>query len=192
MIIMINELEQESKRRFIKLTGGVLTGTLVATSGLFSSMAPARKWSLPLTVLSNNVAETILMATRHIFPHKKLEDAVYALVVKDLDDAAAKDQAVKKILTDGVALLNKKSNNNKWLSESYQVQNKIILSIVESDFFEKIRGTSIVSLYNNDMAWAHFGYEGSSFEKGGYINRGFQDLNWLPEPPHSASPIKLQ
>jgi len=36
---MINELEQESKRRFIKLTGGVLTGTLVATSGLFSSMA---------------------------------------------------------------------------------------------------------------------------------------------------------
>jgi hypothetical protein len=42
------------------------------------------------------------------------------------------------------------------------------------------------------MAWAHFGYEGSSFEKGGYINRGFQDLNWLPEPPHSASPIKLQ
>ena len=26
------------------------------------------------------------------------------------------------------------------------------------------------------------GYEGASFDKGGYINRGFNDLDWLPEP----------
>ena len=187
---MINKLEQESKRKFIKLSGGMITGTLIATSGLFSCMAPARRWSLPLTSLSNNVAESILMTTRHIFPHKKLEDAVYALVVKDLDKAAAKDPAVKKLLTDGVAMLNKKSKNNNWLLDNYQDQNTIVLSMVDSDFFEKIRGTSIVSLYNNDMAWAHFGYEGASFEEGGYINRGFQDLNWLPEPPLSASPAR--
>jgi hypothetical protein len=30
--------------------------------------------------------------------------------------------------------------------------------------------------------WAALGYEGSSYDKGGYINRGFNDLNWLPEP----------
>lgn len=185
---MINK-QQESKRNFIKLSGGVLTGTLIASSGLFSLMAPARSWSLPLVALSNNVAKTILMVTRHIFPHKNLEDAVYALVVKDLDKAAAKDPEVKKLLIDGVTMLNKKAKGD-WLSNSYQDQNIIILSIAGSDFFEKIRGTSIVSLYNNDMAWAHFGYEGASFDKGGYINRGFQDLNWLTEPPLSASPAK--
>ena len=27
--------------------------------------------------------------------------------------------------------------------------------------------------------YAIFGYEGSSFEKGGYINRGFNDINWI-------------
>jgi len=189
---MINKLEQESKRKFIKLSGGMLTGTLIATSGLFSCMAPTRRWSLPLTSLPDNVAESILMTTRHIFPHAKLEDAVYALVVKDLDNSAAKDPAVKKVLIDGVAMLNKKSKNNNWLLENHQDQYTIVLSMVGSDFFEKIRGTSIVSLYNNDMAWAHFGYEGSSFEKGGYINRGFQDLNWLPEPPHSISPQKYK
>ena len=26
------------------------------------------------------------------------------------------------------------------------------------------------------------GYEGSSFEQGGYLHRGFNDLDWLPEP----------
>jgi hypothetical protein len=184
---MINE--QQSKRNFIKLSGGMLTGTLIATSGLFSLMAPSRSWSLSLTTLPNNVAEAILMATRHIFPHKNLENAVYALVVKDLDSAATNDPAVKKLLVDGVDTLNQKAKG-EWLSAKPQDQNKIILSMVDSDFFEKIRGTSIVSLYNNDMAWAHFGYEGASFEQGGYLNRGFQDLDWLPEPPKNVSPAK--
>jgi hypothetical protein len=51
-----------------------------------------------------------------------------------------------------------------------------------------VRGQCISSLYNNDMAFAHFGYPGPSWEKGGYINRGFNDLKWLPDPPAAASP----
>jgi len=27
--------------------------------------------------------------------------------------------------------------------------------------------------------WPIFGYEGASFEYGGYIDRGFNDINWL-------------
>jgi len=26
--------------------------------------------------------------------------------------------------------------------------------------------------------WSKFGYEGSSWEQGGYINRGFNDVTW--------------
>ena len=51
-----------------------------------------------------------------------------------------------------------------------------------------MRGQCITSLYNNEMAFAHFGYPGASSDKGGYINRGFNDLKWLPDPPASASP----
>lgn len=67
----------------------------------------------------------------------------------------------------------------------------IIQRLADTDFFQKIRSTAVVSLYNNDMAWAHFGYEGSSVEKGGYFDRGFQDLDWLPETPAEASPPKV-
>jgi hypothetical protein len=42
-------------------------------------------------------------------------------------------------------------------------------------------------LYSNPIAWAHFGYEGEAFSKGGYLLRGFNDLKWLPEVPTAAS-----
>ena len=37
----------------------------------------------------------------------------------------------------------------------------------------------VVSLYNQKAVWPKFGYEGSSADKGGYINRGFDDIDWL-------------
>ena len=45
--------------------------------------------------------------------------------------------------------------------------------------FQKMRGDLLVSLYNNKEIWPKFGYEGSSAEHGGYINRGFNDIDWL-------------
>ena len=46
--------------------------------------------------------------------------------------------------------------------------------------------TAVVSLYDNDMAFAHFGYPGRKGDPG-YIHRGFNDLHWLPDPPDGAS-----
>ena len=40
----------------------------------------------------------------------------------------------------------------------------------------------MVTLYNDKEVWDVLGYEGASFDKGGYVNRGFNDLDWLPEP----------
>ncbi len=56
------------------------------------------------------------------------------------------------------------------------------------DFFNTVRGQCVTSLYDNEMAFAVFGYEGSAWEKGGYLLRGFQDLKWLPAPSAQASP----
>ena len=48
-----------------------------------------------------------------------------------------------------------------------------------ADFFHKVYSTTIVSLYNQPEVWPKFGYEGPSSAKGGYLHRGFNDLNWL-------------
>jgi len=57
----------------------------------------------------------------------------------------------------------------------------LLQGIEQSDFFQKIRSDLIASLYNQKEVWPKFGYEGSSAEHGGYINRGFADIDWLPK-----------
>ena len=49
-------------------------------------------------------------------------------------------------------------------------------------FFATVRPMALFGLYGNKAVWPRFGYQGSSWEYGGYIDRGFDDLDWLPEP----------
>ncbi|HDL17353.1 MAG TPA: Twin-arginine translocation pathway signal, partial [Rhizobiales bacterium] len=44
---------------------------------------------------------------------------------------------------------------------------------------QKIRGGLVTGLYNRKDVWAKLGYEGESASKGGYIDRGFDDIDWL-------------
>jgi len=164
-------------------------GTLMATGGTLASLAPSRTWALTMNALTDAEGDKLLKVTRAIFPHDTLDDAVYALVVKDLDGAAANDADVAKLLRAGLAELDVRASGS-WAGLDYLARENIVIKMAGTDFFEKIRGTSVVSLYNNEMAWAHFGYEGSSYEMGGYFDRGFQDLNWLPDPDAAASPAK--
>jgi len=178
-----------SRRQFLKTSNSVLLGTLAVSSGVITTLAPSQSWALPLKAFTESEAAGILKVTRGIFPHDTLDDAVYALVVKDLDAAAAKDEKVGKLLRDGLKELDKKANGD-WASLDYLQRENLVIKMAHTAFFEKIRSTSVVSLYNNEMAWAHFGYEGPSYQLGGYFDRGFQDLEWLPNPSADASPAK--
>ena len=178
-----------TRRRFLKTGSGVLMGTLMATGGTLAALAPSRTWALTMSALTDAEGDKLLKVTRAIFPHDTLDDAVYALVVKDLDAAAAGDANVAKLLRAGLQDLDQRVSGD-WASLDYLARENIVIKMAGTDFFEKIRGTSVVSLYNNVMAWAHFGYEGASYDKGGYFDRGFQDLNWLPDPDTNASPAK--
>lgn len=189
VLVEIDASAAVSRRKFLKAGSGVLMGTLVASSGILAALAPSQVWALSLKSLSDSEAAGILKVTRAIFPHDALDDAVYALVVKDLDAAAASDASVGKLLRDGLKELDKRASGD-WASLDYLQRENLVIKMAGTDFFEKVRGTSVVSLYNNEMAWAHFGYEGSSYEMGGYFDRGFQDLDWLPNPSTDASPAK--
>ena len=58
----------------------------------------------------------------------------------------------------------------------------LLLRIQHTTFFGFVRQTVVVSLYEDEELWEVIGYEGPSFEKGGYLHRGFDDLDWLPDP----------
>ncbi len=176
-----------SRRTFFKGSGAVLMGTLAYAGGPIALLAPTRTWALELETLTARQGDVLLRLTRHIFPHDTLEDAVYALVVKDLDGAARADTSSQALLASGVDRLDARSGGD-WLALSNDAQLVHVRAIAGDPFFENVRSTAVVSLYSNEMAWAHFGYEGSSWDKGGYLLRGFNDLDWLPAPPAEASP----
>ena len=58
----------------------------------------------------------------------------------------------------------------------------VLLRIQHTTFFGFVRQTVVVNLYEDEEVWDALGYEGPSFDKGGYLTRGFDDLDWLPDP----------
>lgn len=175
-----------TRREFIG-TGCRLTGTLLLGAGAIATLAPSRTWALNLAYFNDKAARTLLLLTRHIYPHDTLEDAAYALVVKDLDAIAAGDPATAARLDEGIAALSATAGGD-WTTASAERQLEVVETIAANPFFELVRSTAAIALYNNELAFAHFGYEGSAFEQGGYLNRGFNDLDWLPDPSPNASP----
>jgi hypothetical protein len=65
-------------------------------------------------------------------------------------------------------------------------QLKVIESLDGTPFFSTVRAATLGALYTNDVVARQFGFEGSSVEHGGYVERGFDDLGWLPALPGKA------
>ena len=55
----------------------------------------------------------------------------------------------------------------------------LLTEIETTPFFKAVRSSLMFGLYDNKTLFPLFGYEGSSWEKGGYVNRGFDDIDWL-------------
>ena len=174
-----------ARREFLK-GSGVLMGTL-ASGSMLAALAPSTVWAVELKVLTKVEGEALMKMGRTLYPHAKLPDAVYALLAKDMDAAAAGDAATAKMLRDGVAGLDQ-AVGGKFAKATDAKRLVAVKAIEGTPFFGAVRGKCITSLYDNDMAYAVFGYPGVSWDKGGYITRGFQDLKWLPSPDLMASP----
>ena len=174
-----------TRRDFLK-GSGVLMGVLAAGTTL-ALLAPSPVWAVELKTLSQAEGTTLMQLGRVLYPHSKLPDAVYALLAKDLDGAASGTPATTTQLRAGIAALNRACDGN-FATAADAKKEAAVKTIEGTPFFNTVRGQCVTSLYDNDMAYAAFGYPGVSWDKGGYITRGFQDLKWLPEPSAADSP----
>ena len=121
---------------------------------------------------------TITAAARTVYPHDALPDDVYARVADKIAEAAREDSGTARMIEDGVSAL---SGGRPFAELSTDEQLETLKGIESSDFFELVRSTAVVEVYSDQRTWQLVGYEGPSFGKGGYINRGFNDLDWLPD-----------
>jgi hypothetical protein len=169
------------RRQFLHGVTGVLTGVL-GVSLPIASLMPGRAWSVDLHVLNASDAAALNTMVHTIAPHDGLDEAAYALVVAALDTAAAISAESRAALLAGI-----KSLGADFAAASEPERVRKLESIEPSPFFQSVRLKTVMVLYDNPIAWAHFGYEGAAFSKGGYLTRGFNDLKWLPEVPLKAS-----
>ena len=146
---------------------------------------PARAADMPsavpeLAYLGAEQAKILLSVTRTLFPHDMLGDRFYWPIVSSID-VAMSDQANERAVTTGLAAL------GAGFSELDQAGREVALGKLEgSPFFSLAYTETINGLYTNKELWKLFGYEGSSVEHGGYINRGFDKIDWLPKDGESV------
>jgi hypothetical protein len=174
------------RREFLMASALVVAGTAVAGSGLIN-VAGAGEWTGRLSTLNPHEASTLLAMARRIFPHRGIDDSCYLKVVEVLDANSKSDPAVAKMLTEGVVALDG-PGGTKFTDLKENEQIAALEAVQTTPFFQKVRGTELESLYSNPDMWKAFGYQGPAYAYGGYIHRGFNDLNWLPDPPEWASP----
>lgn len=171
-----------TRRGFLKGSGLASIGvTVLPAVALLGS--PAAAMAQSYAALGSDTGATLLRMARDIYPHDKVADKYYQQAVYPYDAQAATDPALKALLTDGVALLNQRArqrHGRDYVAVEAETDRVALLQGIEdTPFFQKIRGGLVTGLYDNKALFPLFGYEGSSWEKGGYVNRGFNDLDWL-------------
>ncbi|SRR5579883_1946426 len=172
------------RREFLQKSAIVIVGTAVVKAA--PAVGANGQWS-GLRKLSPAQAQTLLVMARQIYPHPKLDDACYVSTIEELDAQAAVSPQTARLIIDGVAQL-QNSTGGKFDRLSPEQQTAALEAIQSTAFFQKVRSTEVVSLYNNHQVWKQFDYRGASYPFGGYLHHGFNDLKWLPNPPDSASP----
>lgn len=115
---------------------------------------------------------------RVMFPHDQIADGPYERTADAVFDAAGKSAGQKVCLTTGLGDLVQAGFADLGETEA----TAFLKAIEETPFFRLVLLTAVVAFYNDAEVWEALGYEGPSYDKGGYLNRGFDDLDWLPEP----------
>ena len=170
-----------SRRRFIKsgVAAAPAASLLAGGATLGAESAWAQATSLPAHALA-----TLTLMARDTYPHDQIGDAYYRKAVAHWDDATATTAAQRKLITDGVTMLDTEANarfGTDYLKIAAESDRVTILQAIEpSPFFKTVRADLVVSFYNQKELWPKFGYEGASAQYGGYLHRGFNDIDWLP------------
>jgi hypothetical protein len=134
----------------------------------------------PLTVTDSS-RQTLVRVLRVAFPHQTFPDGPYERTAAKIVEAAGQSTWSTLQLTQGLTSLDSLSGR-AFADLGADEALKVLQQVEGTEFFGLIRRTAVVSLYDDPEVWEALGYEGSSFEKGGYIDRGFDDLDWLPSP----------
>lgn len=151
-----------TRRSFVRVAGSTSLAAWAAIGNLRIVLAAGTAEAPTLSTLTR--------IARLIYPHDGLSDAVYAGIVGTILD----DQKNEAALRRGVA------NLHDYMQLADEALLNRLGAIDEGQFFDTLKVPLMWALYNTQELWDLIGYPGPSFPIGGYINHGFDDIDWLP------------
>lgn len=134
-----------------------------------------------MSLLSEHEKRTLVRMIEIMFPHDRVPAGPYERAAGEVLDAAAQSPLLESQLLQGLRDLDL-LREAPFVDLPPDVALTVLRGIQDAPFFQSILGIVVVKLYDDHEVWDILGYEGPSFDKGGYVDRGFDDLDWLPEP----------
>jgi len=173
---MTGNLSASGVTRRALMARAAAAGAFAAGAGFVAALDAA--WALEVTTLQPRTMATLIQMARDVYPHDHVADSYYAVAVKGYD---APESA--ELVEAGVAALDAAAQGRgfaSYLETPWEADRVDVLRSLEgTPFFQTLRGGLVTGLYNQKEVWPLFGYEGESYSQGGYLDRGFDDIDWL-------------
>lgn len=142
---------------------------------------PAKYPSLNAVELTEEARTTLVRVLRVSFPHECVPDGPYERTAETILTEARNETWFRMALAQGLLSLNQMAGGDfRDLDDDAAL--RALRRVEGTEFFGFIRRTAVLNLYDDAEVWEALGYEGPSFDQGGYLHRGFDDLDWLPDP----------
>lgn len=146
-----------------------------------SLAAVPQRWLTGGSVFAESASHPdVTQLARLLFPHDGLADDVYEEVAESVFDSLVTNPDSARPLDLADAALNAQVDGD-WMAVGEARQIAALKSIDSEAYFGAILSALRAAFYNHPKVWAHIHYPGSSKEYGGYKQRGFDDIDWLPE-----------
>jgi hypothetical protein len=118
--------------------------------------------------------ETLASIAFDILPFDKIRPELYVRA------AEAMLAGNTPVVEQGLAELRKVAGTTRWMDLGETRRVAALKSVEGSAFFAHIRSSVINTLFADPEVWKLVGYGGPAVQLGGYIKRGFDDIDWLP------------
>ncbi len=167
-----------NRRRFLVAAialSGFASGILGPSVLRFS-----RAWAQSDTPLEEDISHALVQMARRLYPYDAIPDEVYAQVLNDALASTVDDGSFAETLRSAEQALNSQQSAD-FIDLDADAQIEAMRSVEQMSFFAAIQWAVKIRVYNHPAIWELLGYEGPSFEQGGYLNRGAGEIDWLPE-----------
>ena len=168
-----------SRRMFLMTTtmAGITTNAMLGGASFAAS-----------GVLNDVQGASLLRMIQDIYPHPDvLQLSHYEAIAATVMQNAEADADTAKGLIEGLARIDEKAHELFGVPymeiEDPVAREGLLRHFQDEGFFQGVRWTAYFGIYDNKDIWPLLGYEGSSVEHGGYIDRGFSDITFVPEGP---------